>query len=262
MAHLRPGLRDEADAIALRYFRRDLVVETKPDRSFVTEADQAIERPHPRADRRRRTRRTAWSARSSASSRAQETLRWYVDPIDGTHNFMRGVPLFGTLLAVEAGGELQVGVMSAPALGGRWYARRGGGAWAVGAIGPDAGQRRRIGVSRVASLADAHLLYGSAQEVDRERRGAGIPELIARSGAIAASATSGGTRWSPKAPRRRWSRSAQELGPGRSTGDRRGGRRPADGPGRRADDPRRDRAGLERPAPRRRAGAAPTGRLT
>ena len=67
------------------------------------------------------------------------SVRWYIDPIDGTHNFMRGVPLFGTLLAVEEDGEIVVGVMSAPAMGERWYARRGGGTWAVGSVGPAAG---------------------------------------------------------------------------------------------------------------------------
>ena len=64
--------------------------------------------------------------------------RWYIDPIDGTHNFIRGVPLFGTLLAVERDGELQAAVLSAPALGERWWARRGG-----GSVGPRRRRRRR-----------------------------------------------------------------------------------------------------------------------
>ena len=58
------------------------------------------------------------------------SVRWYIDPIDGTHNYIRGVPLFGTLLAVERDGELQAAVMSAPALDERWWAWRAGGAWA------------------------------------------------------------------------------------------------------------------------------------
>lgn len=169
---------DEADATALAHFRRDLVIETKPDRSFVTEADQAIER--------RIRERIAASypdhgvvGEEYGTEAGQGSVRWYVDPIDGTHNFMRGVPLFGTLLALEAGGELQVGVMSAPALGGRWFARRGGGAWAVTSIGPDAGRPRRIRVSRVAGLVDAHLLYGSAQEIADSGAAPGFPRLIA-----------------------------------------------------------------------------------
>jgi len=173
---------DEADALALRHFRHDMVIETKPDRSFVTEADQAIER---------RIRERIAVAYPDHGLVGEEygteagigsgggSVIWYIDPIDGTHNFMRGVPLFGTLLAIEADGDLQVAVMSAPALGGRWFARRGGGAWAVTSLGPDAGQRRRIGVSRVADLAGAHLLYGSAHEIVESGSAPGFSRLIA-----------------------------------------------------------------------------------
>jgi histidinol-phosphatase len=169
---------DEADALAMRHFRRDMVIQSKPDRTFVTEADQAIER------RIRERIAAAYPdhgvvGEEFGTEPGQGRVRWYVDPIDGTHNFMRGVPLFGTLLAVEADGELQVGVMSAPALGGRWYARRGGGAWASTAVGPDAGKERRIGVSRVDDLADTHLLYGSAQEIVESGAAPGFRALIA-----------------------------------------------------------------------------------
>lgn len=168
---------DEADVTALAHFRRDLIIETKPDRSFVTEADQAIER---------RIRERIAAAfpdhgivgEEYGTEAGQGSVRWYVDPIDGTHNFMRGVPLFGTLLAVEADDELQVGVLSAPALGSRWFARRGGGAWAVSPIGPDAGRPRRLGVSQVSNVADAHLLYGSAQEITDSGAAPGFPRLI------------------------------------------------------------------------------------
>jgi histidinol-phosphatase len=168
---------NEADALALAHFRRDLVIEAKPDRTFVTEADRAIER-------RIRERITdAWPGHGIVgeeygSEAGQGSVRWYVDPIDGTHNFMRGVPLFGTLLALEAEGELQVGVVSAPALGGRWFARRGGGAWAIAAIGPGAGERRAIVVSKVSRLEDAHLLYGSAQEIAESGSAPGFQALI------------------------------------------------------------------------------------
>jgi histidinol-phosphatase len=77
---------------------------------------------------------------------------WYVDPIDATHNYMRGVPVFATLLAVAVDGEVQLGVVSAPALRERWVAWRGGGAWRGEA---------RIAVSGTASLPEAQLLYGS-----------------------------------------------------------------------------------------------------
>jgi histidinol-phosphatase len=169
---------DEADAMALAHFRRDLVIETKPDRSFVTEADQAIER-HIRERIAAAYPDHGLVGEEYGSEAGQGSVSWYIDPIDGTHNFMRGVPLFGTLLAVEADGELQVGVMSAPALGGRWFARRGGGAWAIAAIGSDAGRSRRIRVSQVADVADAHLLYGSAQEIADSGAAPGFPGLVA-----------------------------------------------------------------------------------
>ena len=121
---------DTADAVALGAFRRDLVIETKPDRTFVTQADRGIEQEI-------RTRIAdafpdhGIVGEEFGTSDPDASVRWYLDPIDGTHNFMRGVPLFGTLIGIERDGELQVGVVSAPALGSRWYARRGGGAWAV-----------------------------------------------------------------------------------------------------------------------------------
>jgi histidinol-phosphatase len=169
---------DAADELALRSFRRDLVIETKPDRSFVTDVDRAIEE--------RIRERIAASypdhgvvGEEFGTDAGAGHVRWYVDPIDGTHNFMRGVPLFGTLLAAEVDEEVVVGVMSAPALGGRWFARQGGGAWAVASVGPDAGLRRSIAVSRVAALGDAHLLYGSAQEIVESGVAPGFPALVA-----------------------------------------------------------------------------------
>lgn len=168
---------DAADALALGHFRRDLTIETKPDRTFVTEADTAIERTI-------RERITAaypdhgLVGEEYGTDEGTSDIRWYIDPIDGTHNFMRGVPLFGTLLAVEQAGDLVVGVMSAPALGERWYARRGGGAWAVGSIGPTAGAPRRIGVSRVAAVADAQILYASPLEIEASGEAPGFDGLV------------------------------------------------------------------------------------
>ena len=150
---------DEADAISLASFRRVLRIEAKADASFVTEVDTAVERAI-------RERITACFpdhglvGEEYGESAAQSGRRWIIDPIDGTHNYIRGVPLFGTLLAVEVDGELQVGVMSAPAMGERWYAARGGGAWNVGRDG----RRRRVVVSEVAALEDAQLIYGSRRE--------------------------------------------------------------------------------------------------
>jgi len=152
-------LADEADRVALRWYRRAVPTTLKPDRTFVTEADQAIERLI-----RERIRAVhpdhGFVGEEYGDEQGSAGVRWYIDPIDGTHNYIRGVPLFGTLLAVEVDGELQVGVMSAPAMGERWYAARGGGAWNVGRDG----RRRRVVVSEVSALEDAQLIYGSRRE--------------------------------------------------------------------------------------------------
>jgi len=149
---------DAADEIALAHFRRDLIVERKPDRTFVTAADRAIEREI-RARIQAAFPGHGLVGEEYGEAAGDARVRWFIDPIDATHNFMRGIPLFGTLLAVEVEGEVQVGVMSAPAMRERWHAARGLGAWSRG---PDG--ERRLRVSRVADIADAQLLYGSSRE--------------------------------------------------------------------------------------------------
>jgi histidinol-phosphatase len=168
---------DAAGAQALEHFRRDLVIETKPDRTFVTQADTAIERTI-RGSIHRAYPDHGLVGEEYGTEAGTGSVRWYIDPIDGTHNFMRGVPLFGTLLAVEADGEIVVGVMNAPAMGERWYARRGGGSWAVSSVGPDAGERRRIGVSRVATIADSQILYSSPFDIEASGEAPGFPALV------------------------------------------------------------------------------------
>jgi histidinol-phosphatase len=167
----------EADAIALRHFRADLDVRGKADGSFVTQADTAIERLV------RERIADAYPAHGivgeeEEAHQAGAAVRWYVDPIDGTHNFMRGVPLFGTLLGCERDGELQVGVLSAPALGERWHARRGGGAWAVVSGGAREGSVRRARVSAVDDLAQAQLLYSSFSDIEASGRAPGFLDAM------------------------------------------------------------------------------------
>lgn len=164
---------DEADTVARRHFRRDLKIETKPDRSFVTQADTAIERLI-------RTRLAdafpdhGLVGEEYGTQDRDASVRWYIDPIDGTHNFIRGVPLFGTLLAVERDGELQAAVMSAPALDERWWAWRAGGAWAH-----NRGEApRRIHASGVTSLDDAQVLYGSGRDIAASGRAPGFGGLL------------------------------------------------------------------------------------
>jgi histidinol-phosphatase len=165
---------DAADAIALRYFRRDVRIDTKPDSTFVTQGDTEIEQMI-RARIAAAFPTHGIVGEEYGVDAGDAPVRWYIDPIDGTHNFIRGVPLFGTLLAVERDGELQAGVMSAPALGERWWATRGGGAWARSG----AGERRRVGVSTIAALADAQILYGSRRDIMASGRAPGLDALLA-----------------------------------------------------------------------------------
>jgi histidinol-phosphatase len=153
-------LADAADEIALASFRTGLPVEQKADSTPVTEADRAVE-----IDLRRRL----------ASARPQDAVlgeehgvsgdgprRWILDPIDGTRNFVRGVPVWATLVALEEAGEVRLGVVSAPALGRRWWAERGEGAFAGG---------ERMHVSAVERVTDAVLSFA----LDGQ-----LPELAAR----------------------------------------------------------------------------------
>ena len=136
---------DEADTIARAHFRRDLHIETKPDRTFVTEADTAIEAAI-RERIRRPSRTTASSARSTARKRAMPSVRWYIDPIDGTHNFMRGVPLFGTLAGRRAGWRAAGRRHVRAGLRQRWWAHG-----AAVAPGPATAATRRRGGSGLAA---------------------------------------------------------------------------------------------------------------
>jgi histidinol-phosphatase len=167
----------EADVVAMRGFRAGLATEAKADGSFVTEADRAIERL---VRERIADRFPAHGivGEEEEAHQAGASVRWYVDPIDGTHNFMRGVPLFGTLLAVERDGELQAGVLSAPALGERWHARRGGGAWAVGTASGTATAPRRMRVSGISRIDASQILFSSLPDLERTGRAPGIMPLL------------------------------------------------------------------------------------
>src|SRR5690606_28667345 len=92
--------------------------------------------------------------------------QWIIDPIDGTANFLRGVPIWGTLIALAVDGAPVVGVVSAPALGRRWWAASGDGAW----VREHGRAARRIRVSGVADLADASLSYNSLPGWDEAGR--------------------------------------------------------------------------------------------
>jgi histidinol-phosphatase len=136
----------------MRYFQsRDLIVETKPDLTPVTMADREVEL----AIRRRlgvdRPSDVVVGEEFGGESEGGRR-RWIIDPIDGTKRFIRGVPLFATLLALEVNGEMVVGVASATAVQRRWWAARGLGAFASG---------QPIHVSGVQRLGDAHVSHAS-----------------------------------------------------------------------------------------------------
>ncbi|CAN5234438.1 histidinol-phosphatase [soil metagenome] len=159
------ALAGQADLISLDRFRAvDLVVTTKPDRTPVTDADQAVERA---------IRAGLEAARPHDAILGEEygnqgdsRRQWIIDPIDGTANFLRGVPIWGTLIALAVDGVPIVGVASSPALGKRWWAATGHGAWSQAAGEPE----RRLAVSGVQDLADASISYNSLQGWDEAGR--------------------------------------------------------------------------------------------
>jgi histidinol-phosphatase len=137
-------LAELADSLSLPRFRAaDLRIETKPDLSPVTDADRAVERALRERIAAERPDESVFGEEEGDDGGA---VRWIVDPIDGTRNFTRGLPVWATLIALERDGVVVCGVVSAPALGHRWWAARDAGAWRDG---------ERIHVSGIASLGDA-----------------------------------------------------------------------------------------------------------
>jgi len=178
-------LADMADAISMDRFRSvDLVVTVKPDMTPVSDADRAVE--------------TALRA-AIADSRAGDSVRgeefgveqgaagnshrqWIIDPIDGTKNYVRGVPIWATLISLAIDGVPVVGVVSAPALGTRWWGATGQGAFVDERLGTtqsgsdNVSRARRIHVSRVAELADASI---SLSGLTRWENAGKLPQFLA-----------------------------------------------------------------------------------
>jgi histidinol phosphatase-like enzyme (inositol monophosphatase family) len=151
---------EAARKVALRWFGRPMVVERKPDGSPVSAADRETEEAI-RAVLRRAFPADGVVGEELGVERADAACRWIVDPIDGTRNFVRGIPLWGTLIARAEGDRLRVGVISLPALGTLLYATRGGGAFE---------RREPLRVSTRRRLADAYVLHGG-YEYRTARRG-------------------------------------------------------------------------------------------
>ncbi len=157
LAHL---LADTADSISTARFRAgDLRVESKPDLTPVSDADTAVEQAIRATLARARPRDGVLGEEfgSTVAPAGQGNRRWVIDPIDGTKNFVRGVPIWATLIALLDGDKPVAGLVSAPALGRRWWGALGHGAWA--------GKHQRaatpINVSGVRRLADASFAYSS-----------------------------------------------------------------------------------------------------
>jgi histidinol-phosphatase len=147
-------LADAADDITVKRFRAlDLRVETKPDLTPVSDADQATEDSLRNILRRSRPRDAVLGEESGQTGNGPR--RWVLDPIDATKNYVRGVPVWATLIGLMDGDEVVVGVVTAPALGRRWWAAAGGGAW----TGRSLTKASRCQVSQVNKLADASFSY-------------------------------------------------------------------------------------------------------
>ncbi len=159
----------EADAMAMKYFRADgMRVERKGDGTAITQADRAVEEMA-------RAKVTAsglaldvlgeeMSGGAEKNPRTGKGARLIIDPIDGTEEFSRGIPTFGTLLAIERDGEIVAGMASAPGLASRWWAYRGEGAYRNG---------KRVHVSNVARLSEAMVFTtGTGPSKDKLAQGA------------------------------------------------------------------------------------------
>ncbi len=162
---LLEGIAAEADEIAMRYFRNDAMrVERKADGSAVTNADRSIEEMA-----RDRVAKSGLAldvlGEEMGETRGGAKARLIIDPIDGTEEFARGISTFGTLLGIEHDGEIVAGLVSAPAMGVRWHAYRGEGAWRGG---------QRLGVSQVKQLRDAMVVTCGT---DRRKEGEDLQRM-------------------------------------------------------------------------------------
>lgn len=154
-------LADIADGISLeRFYSQDLVVETKPDATPVTDADRSVEAALKEVLKAQRPEDSLIGEEYGSTGEnlhGKGSRTWIIDPIDGTANFMRGVPVWATLIALAVDGKPVVGVVSAPAMGRRWWAAPGVGAHTKHIDGRTA----ELQVSKISDLEHASLSYNS-----------------------------------------------------------------------------------------------------
>jgi histidinol-phosphatase len=158
-------LADISDEISIqRYQAIDLVIETKPDFTPVSDADRAVEQAI-RDYLSKYCPGDAIIGEEFGSSTVNTNRSWIIDPIDGTKNFIRGVPVWATLIALRISNQMQVGVVSAPALGRRWYASWGYGAYVIDNL-TNKGKVRKLSCSKVSQLSDASMSVSSFDKKD------------------------------------------------------------------------------------------------
>ncbi|GLW06318.1 histidinol-phosphatase [Microtetraspora sp. NBRC 13810] len=163
---LAHAMADAADELTMRRFRAsDLRIDTKPDLTPVSDADRAAEEAI-RAILGRERPGDAVVGEEYGWTGQGATRSWIVDPIDGTKNYVRGVPVWATLIALMDEGRVVAGVVSAPALGRRWWAARDQGAWA----GRGPGDASPIHVSAVRRLEDASFSFSDLEEWEKAGR--------------------------------------------------------------------------------------------
>ena len=165
-----------ADAVervtTARFGADDLVVESKPDLTPVTDADRAAEELIRLQLKRTRPRDVVQGEEFDTTGHGSR--RWIVDPIDGTKNFVRGVPVWATLIGLVVDEVPVLGLVAAPALQRRWWAAQGSGAWS----GRSLSSARRMSVSQVSTLTDASMSYSSLGGWRERGRGAQVLELM------------------------------------------------------------------------------------
>lgn len=164
-------LLDETDAIALRHVAGALTVTSKPDRTLVTQVDTHIETYLRERLAAAFPGHTFLGEELGTAEDAGEG-RWIIDPIDATHNVVRGIEVFATLLAFERDGQLELGLVSAPGMGRRWFAQRG-----AGARLRLNGSERPIRVSAIDELANAQIVFSTLRGLDQAGLGDALHRL-------------------------------------------------------------------------------------
>jgi len=157
-----------AAGVAMRWYRRDVAVDTKGDGSPVTIADREAEQAA-RAWLAQRFPADGVMGEEFGVVRPEAPRRWIIDPIDGTKNYIRGIPIWGTLLGLEFENDLVGGIVVAPALGQTWHGLRGEGAYR---------NDKKIRVTDTPKLSQSHLFYSSLTWIQKSGKTKGFLDLI------------------------------------------------------------------------------------